>query len=379
MPPERRSAPRAPNATPPMLAAQTPFAGQGRVVRPPPPILDPLTSAYQHHQEAAEKRDLKRETRALIEENTQLKAQLAEVIKMRQAPSVIVYDKSVEERCDAIACALASDWHVEEPVVAGSVNGLNEYSLEIAKIRAQWFFKNLLKLTDIMAHETKITTIFIALLGDFFSGFIHEELMGGNELAPGDAAKFVSDLWFAGIDFLLKESSYKIVGDCIPGNHGRMTHKMWISNPTGTSLETFMYHNIANRYHDNPRVELNVSDHAMVYRDFFEAFKLRLLHGWECKYGGGVGGLTIPLKKALHAWNNGIKADLTVLGHFHQFLDIGDAIVNGSLIGYNAFAQTIRANFEPPRQAFFTVHARHGGEKSIVAPIYLEAVNAGIV
>lgn len=342
------------------------------VENPPPPPKPPLEQAYEHHAAERERRDLKREHTALVEENTRLRAQLSEVGKMRAAPEVIVYKQAAHMRGDAVACALASDWHVEEPVELASVHGLNEYNLDIAKSRAEHFFRNFLRLSNMAARDSKITTLYIGAVGDFFSGFIHDELISNNLLAPGDAAQFCKGLFFSGIDFLLRESSYVLEGDFIPGNHGRMTDKLWIGDPTGTSLETFMYHAIVDRYHANPRVRFKVASQGMVYRSFFEKFKLRLLHGYEVKYGGGVGGITIPLNKALAAWNNPIIADLTAFGHFHQFIDGGRFIGNGSLIGYNTFAQAIRAQFEPPRQAFFLIDARNGGEKSLVAPIWLE-------
>lgn len=323
-------------------------------------------------EEAKAKRDLSREHRAQGDRIAELEAELAEAQKIRGAPEIVVYERAKHERCDAVACAVASDWHVEEPVEAAAVHGLNEYNLDIAKSRAEHFFRNALRLTDIMARETKINTLYLAILGDFFSGFIHDELIANNLLAPGDAAQFCKSLWFSGIDFLLRESSYVLEADMIPGNHGRMTDQVWHGDPTGTSLESFMYSAIADRYYAEPRVRFNVSQHAMVYRRFFEKFNMRLLHGYEVKYGGGVGGLTIPLRKALAAWNNPIRADLTVLGHFHQLFDGGDFIVNGSLIGYATFAQVIKASYEEARQAFFCIHARKGGQKSITAPIWLD-------
>lgn len=339
--------------------------------------VDPLKDAYDRFDARNAQRSAGAREKALVEENRQLQAERAEYLKIGQSPTVIVYNKAKWLRMDAVACAVASDWHVEEPVNAAHVHGLNEYDLEIARRRSEFFFKNLLKLTDTMARDQKITTIHLSLLGDFISGHIHEELMASTLLNPGDAANFVLGLLISGIDYLLKNSSYIIEGDAIPGNHGRMTDKVWIGDPTGTSLETFMYTALVGRFHDNPRVKIRVATQGMIYRQFFEKFRMRLLHGYEVKFGGGVGGLTIPLRKALAAWNNPIRADLTVLGHFHQFFDGGDFIVNGSLIGYNTFAQTIRASFEEARQAFFLVSARKGGQKSVVAPIWLDDAHKG--
>lgn len=354
---------------PARLSAEAHPAG---VSTPAEPQLTPLEQAYAEARKAKEKRDLRREHSSLVEENQRLKEQIGELVKMQKPPSLLIYRQSKDERADAVACAIASDWHVEEPVELDSVHGLNEYNLGVATNRSQLFFQNLLKLTLMMARDSKINTIFISALGDFISGWIHEELIASGLLSPGEAAKFWKDLFISGIEFLLRESTFKIVVDMIPGNHGRMTRQMHFADPTGTSLETFAYHSIAGRFHDNPRVEINVAHHAMIYRKFFENFTLRQIHGYEVKYGGGVGGVTIPLNKAIAQWDIAVKADLTFLGHFHQFFDGGRFLLNGSMIGYNSFAQAIKASFEEPRQAFCLIHARKGGQKSIVAPIWLD-------
>lgn len=343
--------------------------------RPKPVPLPPLEQAYQAREARDFKRELTQQKDALLDENKRLKKSIGEIVAMQRPPDVLVYKKASWARSDVIACAVASDWHVEEEVNGEAVHGLNAYNLDIAKERSAHFFTNLLALTDMMARESKITTLSISLLGDFFSGYIHEELKAATLLAPGDAARFVKGLFISGIDFLLKESKYVLEFDCIPGNHGRMTHQMWFSDPTGTSLETFMYHALAGRYEDNPRVKIRVAEHAMIYRKYFEKFVVRKIHGYEVKYGGGVGGLTIPLNKAISQWDVGVKADLTELGHFHQFFDGGTFLCNGSLIGYNTYAQAIKAKFEEARQAFYLIHARKGGCKSVVAPIWLDSAH----
>jgi hypothetical protein len=336
------------------------------------PPLDPIQSAYQAREEERGKRDLRREHRALLDENERLKRERDAYLRLG-SPEILVYGQAKQDRSDSVACATLSDWHVDEPVEAGPVHGLNEFSPDIARERAEHCFRNLLALAHMLGRDTKIRTLHLSLLGDFISGWIHEELLANTAMAPGDAMAFVEGLLASGIEFLLRESDFQVEADCIPGNHGRMTKQVHLGDPTGTSLETYMYRALANRFHGNPRVTLRVSGQAMVYRHFYERFKMRLIHGYEVKYGGGVGGLTIPLRKALAQWNNPIRADLTVLGHFHQLFDGGDFIVNGSLIGYNTFAQAIKASaIEEPRQAFWLVHARKGGQKSVTAPIWLD-------
>jgi hypothetical protein len=273
---------------------------------------------------------------------------------------------------NAIACVVASDWHVDEIVKGAVVNGLNEYNPAIAKERSERFFRNALKLVNIAARESHIDTIYLGLLGDFFSGWIHEEGQECNAMSPIEASMFAGDLLASGIAYWLKESDYKIVGDALPGNHGRLTKKIRSANVVGTSLETVTYARISERFLKNPRVNISLSPGGVTYRKFFDSFTMRLLHGYEVKYAGGIGGLTVPLKRMIAGWDRGIRANLTVHGHFHQQLNGGDSISNGSLIGYNAFAQRIAASPEPPQQSFFVVHERNGGRIALQAPIWVD-------
>ncbi len=134
-----------------------------------------------------------------------------------------------------------------------------------------------------------------------------------------------------------------------------------------------MYAALMRKYEGNPRFHFRNAPAKMLYRRYFEKFNMRLIHGDDIKFGGGVGGITIPIRKKLAAWDKACRADLTVMGHFHQLINGGDFIVNGSLIGYNEFAQAIGASPEEARQAFFLISARNGGELSVNAPIWLNS------
>jgi hypothetical protein len=335
--------------------------------------LTPLESAHARHQTQSASAKLQGELAALVRENKQLRATLGAVEKLGAGPTILSYKKPKHLREDAVACCLASDWHVEEPVEPESVNGLNAYSLDIARERARHFFTNSLALTDMMARDSHIGTLFLGALGDFFTNYLHEENREVNELPPEEAARFAQELLASGIAFWLKESRYRLIVDCVAGNHGRMTEKRRAANHPGTSLETFMYHSLAATFRDNPRVEFRVAKSKMLYRTFFERFVLREIHGDDIGYQGGIGGVTIPIRKKLAGWDKGIRASLTVMGHFHQLLDGGDHIVNGSAIGFSPYSQSLGASPEEARQAFFLVSARNGGEKSVTAPIWLDA------
>jgi len=123
-------------------------------------------------------------------------------------------------------------------------------------------------------------------------------------------------------------------------------------------------------YKDNPRVVFKISESYLSYLEIFD-FTICFQHGHAVRFGGGVGGLSIPLNKAIAQWEKLKHADLYCLGHWHQFLDTGQAIVNGSIIGYNAFALFIKAGFEKPRQAFFLIDRKRRC-KTVVCPVLFD-------
>lgn len=266
----------------------------------------------------------------------------------------------------ATAFIIASDWHSEELVSPETVDHLNEYNLEIAEARATEFFQASQRLLSIFSKDIKIDKVVLALLGDFISGTIHDDLMETNQLSPSHALIFAERLIISGIEFLLKETEYEFVIVCHSGNHGRMTKKQRIASEQGNSLELLMYHHIARIFKDNPRVKMVI---AGGYHSFLEVYDytIRFHHGHSINYGGGVGGITIAVNKAIAQWNKARNVYLDVFGHFHQYFDGGNFVCNGSLIGWNAFAVSIKGSFDRPKQMFFLLDEKRG--KTITTPI----------
>jgi hypothetical protein len=85
-----------------------------------------------------------------------------------------------------------------------------------------------------------------------------------------------------------------------------------------------------------------------------------------------VGGLHIPLRKAIKSWNENDRADFDIMGHYHSFIEHTTLkyMVNGSLIGYNAYAERIKCPLEAPLQGFGMIHKKYG--VTSLTPIYAE-------
>lgn len=269
----------------------------------------------------------------------------------------------------AVAVAVASDWHIEEVIKSWQVNGLNKFNEEICFDRVRRYFTHLVKLLKHSQDHTTIDTLILALIGDFISGSIHDELMESNRLLPVEAIIECQEHIASGIRYILENTDVRLIIPCHSGNHGRMTKKRRISTEAGNSLEKLMYHALAREFAGDPRVEFIISDGYHSYIDVWDNYTIRFHHGHSIRYYGGVGGLSIPMNKAVAQWNKLRHVQLDVCGHFHQLLDGGNWIVNGSLVGYSAFALSIKAGFEPPQQAFFLIDKTVG--KTLVCPIIL--------
>jgi hypothetical protein len=260
---------------------------------------------------------------------------------------------------EATPVLVASDWHIEEEVGA-EVGGLNRYDLEIAEARAKNFFSAGLRLLKLLNQDVKISTVVLALLGDFITNDIHgAENAEKNGLTPTNAIVTAQNWLIGGIEFLLNHTPYNFIIPCHSGNHGRTTQTTRFAAENGHSLEYLMYLHLAAYFRNEPRVQFQVAEGMHSYLDVYGK-TIRFHHGHAIKYGGGVGGIYIPTNKAIAQWSKGRRADYDVFGHFHQLIYAPNFVCNGSLIGYNAFALSIKADFEPPQQALFMIDKKRG-------------------
>lgn len=261
---------------------------------------------------------------------------------------------------EATPVVVASDWHSEETVLPAQVSGLNEFNLEIADRRITRFFQSSLNLIkNHLNPGVNITDVVIALLGDFITNDIHEELVENVALKPVEAIIWVQDRIVAGLNFLLTHSPYTYTVVCRVGNHSRTTKKTYFSQENGHSLEHMMYVFLKGYFRNEPRLNFVIQDGYHLFLDVYGT-TIRFHHGHAIKYGGGVGGIFIPAFKAISQWNKARPADLDVFGHFHQTKDGGNFLCNGSLIGYNAFAVAIKADYERPQQTLILVDKKRG-------------------
>lgn len=260
----------------------------------------------------------------------------------------------------AIPIVSLSDWHIEERVESGVVNGFNDYNLKIAEERAKKLFINLIKVNTILSRDVSINDMVLWLGGDFISGYIHDELIENNQLSPLEAIRAAKKMIRSGIDFILANTKLNLIIPCSVGNHGRNTKKMHISTSYKTNYEFMMYCDLQDFYQTNRRVTFHINKSDDCYIESLGRVN-RFFHGEQIKYGGGIGGLTVPLIKFIHRKNQQQHADMNFLGHFHQNLyPTQDSCVNGSMIGLSGYGYKLGFKPEVPCQAYTLLNQKYG-------------------
>jgi hypothetical protein len=271
-------------------------------------------------------------------------------------------------RGQATAVLCCNDWHVEGCVTHQSVDGANEFNLAIADRRIRRTWQKALFLLDFARKISNIRDLVVWLGGDLINGAIHEELEESNFLGPTEAVLYVQDHVAAGLDLLLREAKVDSITVVTSyGNHGRTTKKRRISTGYRHSWEWLAYSNLARHYRQTPKIAFKVEQGYHNWLDI-QGHDVRFHHGDAIRYAGGVGGVTIPLRKKVAQWNKRRKAHLDVIGHFHQFIDGWDFVGCGCLVGYDAYALEIGAEFQQPTQTFLVIDRDYG--KVLACPVF---------
>lgn len=323
------------------------------------------SSAQRAHK--AEINDLKASIKIYQDKITELERQVDVVCSIVSQPkSIRLFDPVKIDSGEATAVLCASDWHVEETVNHHSTNGLNEFNLEIAEERIRKFFSASVVLTQIERNGVKITDCLLWLGGDLLSGFIHEELQETNSLTPTETILWLKTQLEEGIAYLRHNFDHVTIV-CNYGNHGRTTKKPRHATGFKNSYEWLLY-SILSQQITGDDITWQVADSYLTFVEVYGKM-IRFHHGDGLKYQGGIGGLTIPTEKAISSWNKARVADLDVFGHWHTQQQNPKWVSNGSLIGYNAYAVSIKASFEHPQQTFFLFDKKRG--RTITAPIIL--------
>lgn len=253
-----------------------------------------------------------------------------------------------------VSLVMWSDWHVAEVVNPKIVGGRNAYSPEIAERRVAACVESTLRIQRHLAKSYHMGDMVLFLGGDFITGYLHAELEQTNAMGPVEEARYAQTLLVGALHKLAAEKSIKRLRIiCMRGNHGRLTKKMQFKNDYHTSLESFIYWTLADLFAGNRRVIVEVPQSDVHHVEVIPDWQLRCYHGHQVKYNDGIGGLTIPLNKWQAKLDRTFQADFNLMGHYHAYsLPNSRTILNGSLKGWDEYAQSHGFPFQEPLQSF---------------------------
>jgi hypothetical protein len=65
-----------------------------------------------------------------------------------------------------------------------------------------------------------------------------------------------------------------------------------------------------------------------------------------------------------------LSYDVAMMGHWHQYMHLTRLLVNGSLKGYDEYANSSNFGFETPQQSLHLTHPKHGA--TFRMPVYCD-------
>lgn len=252
-----------------------------------------------------------------------------------------------------------SDLHFGETVTRAESLGQNEYDMAEARRRFAKCVDNMLWLRRSMVRDDNTCDNSLVVLGgDIVSGDIHDELKETNDGGLLDQCGEAVATIAPGLKALADVTPGVLHVVCVGGNHGRLTKKKQIKNNFQHSVEHIgVYHPLRLALGDlGGKIAWHI---PRAERFIFDAFgrKISIQHGDMVRSQGGIGGVLVPLTK----WAvRDAKADLYMVGHFHQAELFGRVMINGSLIGESAYSAWLGVESRPPEQVAFVFDADRG-------------------
>lgn len=309
--------------------------------------------------------DYKRKNKELMEYIIEINARsnFIEIFDSQKASSYSIKPQ-IKNDSESTALFILSDTHNYKKIRSETINLMNEYNKNISVIRHKNFVKGALSWLKIHRTGTAIKQGILFLGGDFVQGNIVKDDMSENVMQE---VLFSYGLLVFVIDELSKEFDNFLIL-CCDGNHSRITEKKAISMRCGNSLEYLLYHFLAKNYKNNKKITFKIAEGYFLYQNIY-GFKYRFHHGDALRYLGGIGGLTVSANRGILFWNKTINVDKDIICHFHQFLNERLFLCNGSLCGYDPYAEYIKATYELPMQTFALINKRYG--MNVASPIYV--------
>lgn len=259
-----------------------------------------------------------------------------------------------------------SDLHWGETVDLAAMDGLNSYSLAIARARLGRAFQTIADLSTVHWSGPPPARLILILGGDLVSGEIHAELAKTNEAQSIPAVRDLVGHLVAGVKLLKASLACPIDIISLAGNHGRTTLKPESKGSAETSYDILASDFLEMHFRDDTRISFYTPASVDA---LFSVYGWRVLatHGDRIGSRGGAGFIG-PAATAARGFKRiaadyaarGILLDLILIGHFHTPLQLEEGFVNGSLPGPTEYSRDGRFRPHPAQQLFLAIHPRRG-------------------
>lgn len=354
--------------------------GMGYKQEPTPEISavvkkEQITIAEEHRLKAQVK-SLQREVRDLRDEVAKSES-LIGLLEKASVPNVTPIKRQIRKSKahQVAATAMLSDTHFDEVVSLAESGGTNQYNREIAERRLAAFAEKTILVARELMSGFEVVHLDMPFGGDMVSGNIHEELARSNDAEIMDTVDHWSERLAEVVVTVAKEFPTVFI-PCVVGNHGRNTKKPRHKGRVRDNYDWLIYRSVARiiKQAGVSNVRFDISESTDVLWETM-GHKYLLTHGDQASGGAGWGGIFSPImrlyeKKLKSYASRGQSFDTLMMGHWHQFIDAGPVIVNGSLKGYDEFAHNLNFRAEPPQQAFWLTDPEKG--KIFSGPLFVD-------
>jgi hypothetical protein len=324
--------------------------------------------------EQAEIKSLKRQLEKTLQDYQKLSDAYDIALNLKTSQvngSIPKIESNKKSSNEATAIVQISDGHFGKMIVPSTVNGLNEYNPDIAKKRMQKCAENTIKLIKKEREDVKIDNLVLILGGDFLENSqLHNHSEMTTSMSPMEETLFSRDVLHKYIRTVCEYGNFKKIAiACTRGNHSRITHRMVASVDYRMNYETILYSILKDDF-SREKIEWTIPDSEVAEVEVYDKM-IRIVHGHQIKFQGGVGGLTVPLNKYVMRMDQIKKAFYNFVHHYHNLsYPTVRTTVNGSIVGYDPYAMSIGCTYEPPMQSFQLLDSKWG--MTIKAPIFCD-------
>lgn len=270
-----------------------------------------------------------------------------------------------------------SDIHFDEVVRKEEINYPNSYNRAIAVKRLQHTFETSVRLLKFYMRDPQFDGIVCALGGDMVSGNIHKELRESNEERILKTCLDLSTYLGAGIRLLADEFG-KVFVPCVTGNHGRLNEKYHFKARARDNFDWLIYKLLEKEFQADKRVTIQAPETPDLLFSIYGR-RFLLTHGDQFHGGSGISGVFAPLMLGQHRKQKkqaayGQPFDVLMMGHWHQYIHTESLLVNGSLKGYDEFADQHNFPPEPAQQSLSVI--RPDGQITFRMPVLCDGAKA---